>query len=231
MFKHLSIEIPEATVKTVKGKRYYFTEEGGIYPSITTVLNASQKKQKWLKEWRKSVGYDVANYISRTSASRGSSFHKICEDYINNSSVAHHKESFLPWCMFTQLQPVLDNKLLNIHLLETALWSNKYRVAGRVDCIAEWNNVLSVIDFKTSKNPKKEEYIEDYFIQGSAYCEMYQELTGTTINQVVILVVSEDGTVQEFIKDKTEYLQPLVETIDSFITQWEQEDEEVSVVD
>ena len=161
----------------------------------------------------------------------------MCEDYLNNVHVSwpekwkEHEKHFLPYCLFNQLKEQALCNINGIYAQEAGLYSDKYKVAGRVDCIAEWNNVLSVVDFKTSKNPKKEEYIEDYFIQGSAYCEMYEELTETTINQVVILVVSEDGNVQEFIKDKTEYLQPLVETIDSFITQWEQEDEEISVVD
>lgn len=228
MFKHLNIKLPDAKAKTVDGKRFYFTESGGIYPSITTVLGASERKKKWLKEWRESVGYEVANYISRTSAARGTAFHKICEDYINNDNIDHHKQKFLPWCMFTQLQPVLDENLNNIHLQEQAMWSDKYRVAGRVDCIGEWKGVLSVIDFKTSKSERNDEYNKDYYIQGSAYTEMYEEMTGTPINQVVILTTTEDGTVQVFVKDKNSYLQPLVETIDEFTTQWEKENEEIS---
>lgn len=228
MFKHLNISLPEATAKTVDGKRFYFTETGGVFPSITTVLGATERKKKWLKEWRASVGYDVANYISRTSAARGTAFHKICEDYINNSDTEQHKQKFLPWCMFTQLKPVLDENLNNIHLQEQAMWSEKYRVAGRVDCIGEWKGVLSVIDFKTSKSERNDEYNTDYYIQGSAYTEMYEEMTGTEINQVVILTTTEDGTVQVFVKDKNSYLQPLVETIDEFTTQWEKENEEIS---
>ena len=228
MFKHLDISLPEATAKTVNGKRFYFTETGGVYPSITTVLGSTERKKKWLSEWRESVGYDVANYISRTSAQRGTAFHKICEDYINNDNIDHHKQKFLPWCMFSQLQPVLDENLNNIHLQEQAMWSDKYRVAGRVDCIGEWKGVLSVIDFKTSKSERNDEYNKDYYIQGSAYTEMYEEMTGTPINQVVILTTTEDGTVQVFVKDKNSYLQPLVETIDEFTTQWEKENEEIS---
>jgi len=229
MFKHLDISLPDATAKTVDGKRFYFTESGEVYPSITTVLGASEKKKKWLREWRDSVGHDVANYISRTSAQRGTAFHKICEDYINNDNIIHHKEKFLPWCMFSQLQPVLDEHLQNVHLQEQPLWSDQYRIAGRVDCIAEWKGVLSVIDFKTSKSEKKDEYNQDYYIQGSAYCEMYQELTGTPIDQFVILITTEDGIVQEFVKNKEPYLQPLVETIDEFVSQWEKENEEISI--
>ena len=230
MFNHLNIQLPDATAKTVDGKRFYFTESGGVFPSITTVLGSSEKKKKWLSEWRKSVGWDVANYISRTSAQRGTAFHKICEDYINNSNIVHHKEKFLPWCMFTQLQPILDENIGDVHLQEKPLWSNNYRIAGRVDCIAEWKGILSVIDFKTSKSEKKKEYIEDYFIQGSAYCEMYQEMTDTPIDQVVILVTTEDGMVQAFEENKEQYLQPLIETIDEFITQWEHENEKISTV-
>ena len=228
MFNHLNISLPTATAKTVNGKRFYFTESGGVYPSITTVLGASERKKKWLREWRESVGYEVANYISRTSAARGTAFHKICEDYINNDNIDHHKKKFLPWCMFTQLQPILNENLDNVHLQEQAMWSDKYRVAGRVDCIGEWKGVLSVIDFKTSKSERNDEYNTDYYIQGSAYTEMYEEMTGTPINQVVILTTTEDGTVQVFVKDKNSYLQPLVETIDEFTTQWEKENEEIS---
>lgn len=224
MFNHLNIKLPDAKTKTVDGKRFYFTDKG-IFPSITTVLGSSEKKKQALREWRQRVGNEEANRISRAASSRGTALHKICEDYINNENVNHHKDKILPWMMFNQLKPVLDQKLGDIYLQEQALWSMKYRIAGRVDCIADWNGVLSVIDFKTSTSEREDEWNEDYYIQGSAYSEMYEEMTGTPINQVVILVVTEDGTVQEFVKDKNDYLQPLVTMIDDFITQWEKDEE------
>jgi len=96
------------------------------------------------------------------------------------------------------------------------LWSDKYKVAGRVDCIAEYNGKLSIIDFKTSTKPRKEEYNENYYIQTSAYAEMYEEQTGTPIDQIVILVVTSDGEVQEFVKQKHDYLPKLTEAIEAF---------------
>ena len=101
----------------------------------------------------------------------------------------------------------------NIYAQEAGLYSDKYKVAGRVDCVAEYKGTLSIIDFKTSTKEKNDKWNESYYIQGSAYAEMFGERTGIEISQVVILVVTEDGTVQEFIKDKQEYLNRLSETI------------------
>ena len=129
--------------------------------------------------------------------------------------------------MFTQLKPTLEKSINNIFAQECGLWSEKYRLAGRVDCIAEWNGVPSIIDFKTSRSERKDEYNFEYYMQASAYAEMFEERTGREINQIVILVVTEDGQVQEFVKEKHEYLQPLIETIDMFTEQWEKENEEL----
>jgi len=115
----------------------------------------------------------------------------------------------LPVALFTILKPELD-KINNIVLQEGGLYSDKWGVAGRVDCIAEYEGKLSVIDFKTSSKEKKEEWVENYFIQGAAYCEMYEERFKGKIDQVVILIVTEDGATQTFIKDKKDYL-PLLE--------------------
>ncbi len=127
----------------------------------------------------------------------------------------HHQKDFLPWCLFTQLQRVLDN-INNIHAQEAGLYSDKYKVAGRVDCIAEYDGKLSVIDFKTSTKEKKEEWVENYFIQTSAYCEMYEELYGRAIDQIVILIVTEEGSTQTFVKDKKDYLPLLKPAIEEF---------------
>jgi genome maintenance exonuclease 1 len=108
--------------------------------------------------------------------------------------------------LFSQLKPYLDKRIGLIHCQERALWHDFYKIAGRVDCIAEWNGELSVIDFKTSTKEREDNWNENYYIQASAYAEMYQERTSQEINQIVILVVTEDGTVQEFVKDKHKYL-------------------------
>ena len=226
MFTHQPVEIPEVSTKTVNRKRFYLTPDGGIFPSITTVL--SVRKKEGLSEWRKRVGDDVANYISRTAAHRGTKVHQMVEDFLNNQEVEKDNRAFLPFCLFQQLKPHLEANINNIYAQECGLWSDKYQVAGRVDCIAEYNGVPSIIDFKTSRSERNDDWNLDYYIQASAYAEMFEERTGTPIEQIVILVVTEDGQVQEFIKKKHDYLPLLVETIEEFVSQWENENEENS---
>ena len=214
-YTHKPTKLTELTTQTVNFKRFYETPDGKLYPSITTVL--STRNKKGLFEWRKKVGDEVANYVARTSAARGTAVHHMCEDYLNNDfDEEKHKKKFLAYCLFKQLaKETLDN-VDNIHAQECGLYSDKYKVAGRVDCIAEYNGKLSIIDFKTSTKERSDEWNENYYIQASAYAEMFEERTGKPIEQVVILVVTEDGVVQEFIKDKHDYLTMLGEVIGEF---------------
>jgi genome maintenance exonuclease 1 len=218
MFNHMNVELPPISATTKGGVRLYETPEGNKYPSITTILSVRNKSG--LVEWRKRVGDKVANHVMHKAAARGTSVHHMCEDYLNNENIDHHQKNFLPWCLFTQLQKVLTN-IDNIHAQAAGLYSDKYKVAGRVDCIAEYNGVLSIIDFKTSTKERNDEWNENYYIQCSAYAEMYGERTGTEIEQIVILCVTEDGTVQEFVKEKYDYLDALVETA----TEWRNQNE------
>ena len=198
--------LPEILTENINGKRFYVTPEGKKYPSITTVL--SGRNSEGLVRWRQSVGNDVANNIMRTAAKRGTAVHTLVENYLNNEELSN--QDVLPTALFTLLKPELDN-INNIRIQEGGLYSDYYGVAGRVDCIADYKGVLSVIDFKTSTKEKKEEWIENYFIQGSAYCEMYEERFNIPIDRVVILVVTEDGGIQTFTKSKDDYL-PLLKT-------------------
>tara|TARA_R110000764_G_scaffold218123_1_gene305418 strand:- start:62 stop:535 length:474 start_codon:yes stop_codon:yes gene_type:complete len=133
----------------------------------------------------------------------------------------HRRKNFLAHCLFSRLKEKALCNIDNIYAQEAGLYSDKYKVAGRVDCIAEYNGVPSIIDFKTSTKERKDEWNESYYIQGSAYAEMFGERTGIEISQVVILVVTEDGTVQEFVRDKHEYLDALVETV----AEWSKQNE------
>ena len=222
MFKHVPVELQPITATNKDGVRLYETPEGNKYPSITTVLSVRNKQG--LMEWRKRVGNEVANHISRTAAARGTKVHHMCEDYLNNmhynfpTKWKEHRKNFLPYCLFTQLKSVLRN-IDNIYAQEAGLYSDKYKVAGRVDCVAEYKGTLSIIDFKTSTKEKNDEWNENYYIQGSAYAEMFEERTGINISQVVILVVTEDGTVQEFVKNKEEYLNRLSEAVKTWSEQ------------
>ena len=207
-FDHVKLngELPDIKTESIKGKRFYVTPEGNKYPSITTVL--SDRNKEGIRKWRESVGQDVANQVMRQAASRGTAVHTLIENYLNNEELS--KQDVLPVALFATIKSELDN-INNIRIQEGGLYSDKLKVAGRVDCIAEYKGKISVIDFKTSTKEKKEEWVENYFIQGSAYCEMYEERFLQPIEQVVILIVTEDGAVQTFIKDKKDYL-PLLET-------------------
>ena len=226
MFVHNEVSVPELSTKNINRKRFYQTPDGKLYPSITTVLN--KKKMEGISEWRKKVGEDVANYIARTAANRGTKVHHMCEDFLNNNFDDDvHKKNFLPYVLFGQMKPILMQKVNNILAQECGLYSDKYKVAGRVDCIAKYNGIPSIIDFKTSTRERNDDWNESYYIQASAYSEMFEERTSIAIPQIVILVVTEDGVVQEFIKDKGDYIPKLIEAIDDFTTDWEKEDEMV----
>ena len=215
MFNHVQISLPEVTTETINRKRFYVTPEGEKYPSITTVL--SNRKKEGLFEWRKRVGNDVANYVARTSASRGTKVHHMCEDYLNNEfDEEKHRKDFLPFCLFNQLKDQALCNLDNIHAQEAGLYSDKYKVAGRVDIVAQNKNKKKIIDFKTSTRERSDDWNENYYIQGSAYAEMFEERTEMKIDQVVIPVVTEDGTVHEFVKSKQDYLPMLEESINSW---------------
>lgn len=208
------MEIPKIESKTFPdGKRYYMTPDGKKLPSVTTVVGA-QKKQA-IMEWRRRVGEEVANKISKQATSRGTNVHTLCEYYLNNEPkppgvvMPDAKE------MFVSLKPLL-NKINNIHYQEVGLWSNQLGLAGRVDCIGEYEGVLSVIDFKTSKKLKKIEDIQDYFWQTTAYALMYEELVGVPIDDLVIIMAVQDSEPVVFKQKTADHIDGLVEAIEYY---------------
>ncbi len=207
----------EMSAQMVDGKRLYSTPDGNFYPSITTVISNNAKKQAILSKWRNKVGWQKAANISARSASRGTKFHSIVEDYLNKSlDIDQYKDSPLPVVMFENSKKTLD-RISNIYLQEAALYSDHLEVAGRVDCIAEFDGELSIIDFKTSTEPKREAYLYDYFVQETAYACCLQELYGMTVKQLVTIVACENGETQVVIKPpKKEYLLQLIQYIDEY---------------
>ena len=193
------------------GKRYYTLEDGTKLPSVTTVLGA-QKKQA-IMEWRKRVGEEEANRVSRKATSRGTNVHTLCERYLNNDPLG----DIMPDAkeMFMSLKPLL-NRIDNIHYQECALWSKQLGMAGRVDCIGEFDGVLSVIDFKTSKKVKSEAHIEDYFWQTTAYALMYEEMIGVPINDIVIIMAVEDDQPLVFKQKAEDHIHGLVKAINFY---------------
>jgi PD-(D/E)XK nuclease superfamily len=193
------------------GKRYYTTPDGVRLPSVTTVIGA--KKKQGILEWRKRVGEEAANKISKKATSRGTNLHSICEDYLNNKQIKGVMPDALE--MFKAIKPLL-NRINNIHYQEQALWSVDIGMAGRVDCIGEFDGVLSVIDFKTSRRPKKKEDIGDYFAQCVAYACMYEELVGQGIDQIVIIMAVEDSEPLLFVEKTSDHLNTLLDYIEFY---------------
>jgi len=204
-----SFEVPE--IKIIDGKRFYVTADGNAYPSITSILALQDKPG--LKKWREDVGEKEAKRISQESMRIGTAVHQMCEFYLSNYIIKLKDEDRKIVDTFNRLRFLLGN-INNIVGNEIALYSDLLRVAGTADCIAEYNGVPSVIDFKTSRKPKKEEWIDDYYMQTFAYKLMFEEMTGIEIKQVVILVACIDQfEVQVFkkpAKDSDKYLTKLV---------------------
>ena len=172
-----------------------------LYESVTTALGKQPGRMESLREWRKRVGWDEANRISRKAAGRGTAVHTIIENYLNN--VEDPCKARMPdaVAMFKSLQPILDKSISKVYMQEAPLWSYKYRLAGRVDCVADIKGKLSVVDFKTSMKIKKREWVKDYFLQTAAYSHMIQEMYGDTVDQTVIFIAVEDKDPQIFIGD------------------------------
>jgi CRISPR/Cas system-associated exonuclease Cas4 (RecB family) len=218
IFEHVSL--PELqfdlTAETTDSGRVYTTPEGNKYKSITTVL--SHYGKQGIYEWRQAVGEERANEISRKASNRGTKVHKICEDYINNEISEMKMQMLMPDMkeLFFKIKPDIDESVGKVYAQEQALYSDKYRIAGRVDLIAEWDGKLSVIDFKTSSKQKDEEYIQNYFMQCTAYALMFAERTGIWIDDIVVVIATEEGPAQIFEKQIHDYRQPLIEYIDKY---------------
>ena len=196
------------------GKRHYVAPSGHLLPSVTTVL--SHFNQKSLVDWRARVGQAEANRISNVASTRGTRFHSLMERYLRNEDnilrdvMPDMKQAFF------DIRPTLQ-KINNIHYIEAQLYSMSLGVAGRTDVIAEYDGVLSIIDFKTSRREKKEQHIHGYYEQATAYSLMYEELTGTAVDQIVILM-SSDGLdkPQIFVQEKGNYIASLKAKIKTF---------------
>jgi len=211
MFNHEFVEIENLKTEEINGKRFYVTPSGYKYPSVTTITG--WKKRAFFAEWRRKNPEE-----SKRVLSRGTSFHYIIEDYLmNNSEKVKEKQTTRPgdYYMFAQVKDELGN-INNIKALESALWSDTLRMAGRVDCIAEYNGKLSIIDFKTSKTIKDENDIVEYFMQATAYAIMFQERTGISIKNIVIIMSCEDGSVKVYEKNPLDYVVYLKDAIDSY---------------
>lgn len=219
-FTHLGFGLGKRNYKRLEqytapdGVRFYNTPTGEKYPSITTMLGWHGKDK--IQEWRNKVGHEQATTIARVAASRGTGLHLATEQYLNNQ--APEIKSLLVQEMFGKFRPYLD-RINNIHIQETPLFSHHLRLAGTVDCIAEWDGKLAIIDFKTSTKEKKKEWIDNYFMQCAAYAIMYEEMTFIPITRLVVLIaVEEDSTVQVFEERRDNWAPQLIKLRDEYET-------------
>jgi len=208
-------KLPVTKGKKVDGFRFYDID-GKAYPSVTSVLGIKKKAE--LQGWREKIGEDVANWEMGRAARRGKATHTLIEQYLKGLTPS--ERGVLPLGLFRLIKPYVD-QIDNIHCLETIMYSKKLTIAGQVDCIAEYNGKLSVIDFKTANKERQESWIENYFMQTTAYAQMYEEIFGKKIEQIVILLASEDGSTQSFIKETKDYMTPLMKSIDDFYKYYE----------
>ena len=212
-FTHDLIKLNELSVKTEEGKRLYQTPQGKSYPSVTTVTGILSKDD--IQAWRQRIGEEKADQITRAATSRGNEVHKLAELYLKNElfsqSTLFDEPKTNNYKMFEALSSVLDNKVGIVRAIEAPLYSDVLRVGGRVDLVAEWDNELAVIDFKTSSKPKKERWIDNYFMQSSAYAFMFEELTKIPINKIVIAIALENLSTQIFIKNANDYIQQFID--------------------
>lgn len=214
------IDVDKSKLPTTKGKRIdgfrFYQIDGKNYPSITTVLGV--QKKEGLEKWRKAVGEEAANWEMGRAARRGKATHTLVEQYIKGETPAIR--DVLPLGLFRLMKPYID-QIDNVQLSEEIMYSHKLTIAGQVDCIADYNGKLSVIDFKTANKERKEDWIENYYIQTCAYAIMYEELFGKRIEQLVILMAGEDGTMRSFIRDKKDFEPKLEESIKYFYKYYE----------
>ena len=211
MFNHVDmpVKLQELECETLPTGRTYLTPDGNKYPSITTVLGHLSKAG--IQAWRQRVGEEVANKISTQAATRGTAVHTLAEDYLNNEE--NWSKGAMPSNIFSfnQIKPILDNRVNNIWAQEVPLYSDKFKIAGRVDCIAEFDGELTIIDFKTARKPKEEKWIQNYFMQAAFYAAAFYERTGVSIKQFAIIIAVDDNEPQVFTGKTFDYLPKLLE--------------------
>lgn len=216
MFNFVGTPVPLLELESVEenGKRFYPVPSGEKYPSVTTVTSIRSKQS--ILAWRKNVGDEVADKISYRASRRGTALHAMIEAYLKGTITEEHEEEVLSSFLFKICKGSL-NRINNIHALEAPLFSDYLRLAGRVDCIAEFDGILSVIDFKSASKVKKESWIENYFVQETAYAAMYFERTGIKVEQIVTIISTEEGECQVIIKnDLSKYFNLLKEYIQEY---------------
>jgi|TARA_R110002074_G_scaffold45826_3_gene118369 penicillin-binding protein-related factor A (putative recombinase) len=213
MFKHSDkYKFEDLPRKVIDGKRYYVTPDGTKYPSVTTVTG--QASAKSIAMWRKRVGEEEANKISKKATTAGTKVHKLCEDYVNNEQMLYEDVTPENLFMFKQIKPVLDIHLEEVWAVECPMYSDYLRVAGQCDCVGIFQGKPAIIDFKTASKRKRRSWITNYFMQESAYAVMFEEMTGKPIVSLVTIIAVANDEPQLFIEQRDDHI--------GYFQQWRQ---------
>ena len=216
MFNHIDIDLPKLERETIDGVRYYSVpDEDELIKLVSITSVTSHFNRQIFIDWRKRVGEETAEKITKAATKRGTDMHTLTENFLKNNDLP--KAPPISEFLFNISKHQLRN-INNIHALEGSLYSKHLGIAGTVDCIAEYNKELAIIDFKTSKKPKPREWIEHYFVQCMAYGCMLYEMTGISIKKLVIIMACENGecvVYEEY--NKRKYIKLLNEYIEKFV--------------
>lgn len=204
-FRHNFFEYKQLEQVSENGKRFYKDEQGNKFPSVTTVLSAMSDKTS-LIEWSNKVGYENAEKIKNQAARRGTNVHKICEDYLLNNDNYLSKQMPANISLFKQIKETLDTRVGTLYGIEIPLYSKVLKTAGKCDLVCDFDGVLTVGDFKTSTRAKKEEWIENYFLQATTYALMVEELYNVNVPNIAILIAVEEDNFQLFKKEKLPFI-------------------------
>ena len=216
MFNHVDVNLPVLDRETIDGVRYYDVPDVEGYTKLVSITSVtSWINREIFRSWRARVGNEEADKVTKAATSRGTDMHTLTEHYLKNEDLPMVKP--LPEILFKQSKPQL-NLIDNIHALEKSMYSLQLGIAGTVDCIAEYDGELAIIDFKTSKKPKPRKWIDHYFVQCAAYACMLFELKDIAVKKFVIIMSCENGEVKVYEEyDKAKYIKLLSEYIREFV--------------
>ena len=216
MFNHVDINLPKLERETIDGVRYYSVpDEEELLKLVSITSVTSHFNKEIFVKWRKRVGVEEAERITKRATKRGTDMHTLAEHHLKNEELPEVPP--ISKFLFNIAKEKL-NLINNVYTLEGSLYSKQLGIAGTVDCIAEYDGELAIIDFKTSAKPKPREWIDHYFVQCMAYGCMLYELTGISVKKLVIIMACENGecvVYEEYNKQK--YIKLLNQYIKKFV--------------
>lgn len=205
-FEHEFFEFDDLETVHIHDKRFYKLPSGKLVESVTTRLGNALDKTA-LMEWKARIGAEEAQKISTQAANRGTAIHNICEAYLMNEESYPKNSMPINIETFKTIRPILDRKIGKVYAIEAPLWSETLNTAGRTDCIAQFDGINSIIDFKTARKAKKEDWIQSYFFQATCYSLMVEERTSLKVPQIAIIIAVDHDEPQVFVKNRSEYEQ------------------------